>query len=93
MLTISPSTAECERGFSRMNLIKTDKRTYRHYDSLASLVRISCDGPKLKDFNPGNAIRKWFDSAKGTRHTSGHKLTGQRPKKLAAIEISDSDTD
>ncbi|KAH3889521.1 hypothetical protein DPMN_013578 [Dreissena polymorpha] len=61
MLTISPSTAECERCFSKMNLIKTDKRTSLQDDSLASLVRIN--GPKLKEFNPGPAIRKWLDSA------------------------------
>ena len=93
MLTISPSTAECERGFSKMNMIKTDKRTRLQYDSLAPLVRINCDGPPLKDFKPEPAIQKWLDAAKGTRHTSGHKLPGPRPKKAAVMEEKSSDSD
>ena len=40
MLTISPTTAECERGFSSVNNIKTTARTSMKQEVLSSLVRI-----------------------------------------------------
>jgi len=91
MLTLSPSTAECERGFSKMNLIKTDKRTRLQYNSLSSLVRICCDGPALQDFQPRPAIQKWMDMTKGTRHLGGHKLSG--PRKKVVVELSSEEED
>ncbi|KAH3782030.1 hypothetical protein DPMN_159941 [Dreissena polymorpha] len=56
MLSISPTTAECERGFCQLNLIKTDKRTSLEYESLASLLRIKIDGSSLQDYEAGPAI-------------------------------------
>ena len=40
MLTISPTTAEYERGFSSVNNIKTTARTSMKQEALSSLVRI-----------------------------------------------------
>ena len=37
MLTISPSTAECERGFSTMNRVKTQGRTSMNQSLLQNL--------------------------------------------------------
>ena len=45
MLTISPTTAECERGFSSVNTIKTTARTSMKQEALSSLARIKIDGP------------------------------------------------
>ncbi|KAG1670861.1 Proliferating cell nuclear antigen [Nymphon striatum] len=52
MLTISPSTAQCERGFSAMNGLKTQYRTSLNQNSLSHLMRVKVDGPSVKDFNP-----------------------------------------
>ncbi|KAH3837421.1 hypothetical protein DPMN_110810 [Dreissena polymorpha] len=59
MLIISPTTAECVRRFSQLNLIKTDKRTSMEYDSLAFLLRIKIDDSSLKDYEAGPPIVHW----------------------------------
>lgn len=45
MLTLSPSTSECECQFSAMNRIKTSLRNQLSNDSLQALMKINCDGP------------------------------------------------
>ena len=62
MLTISPTTAECERGFSSVNNIKTTARTSMKQEALSSLVRIQVDGPDLKEYNPTESIINQFNS-------------------------------
>ena len=69
MLTLSPSTAECERQFSSMNRIKTALRNRLSNDSLQALMKINCDGPSDNDFDPEEAINKWLTSGPGGRHT------------------------
>lgn len=92
MLTISPSTAECERGFSTMNRIKTQSRTSMSQSTLQNLIRISVDGPSMQDFSATKSIIHWMDSSKGTRHVKGHKLPSPKPKpKVYCISDSDSD--
>ena len=48
MLTLSPTTAECERGFSLMNGLKTQNRTSMKQDSLSSLMRIKVGGHEFE---------------------------------------------
>ncbi|KAG1659261.1 Calcium-binding mitochondrial carrier protein SCaMC-2-B [Nymphon striatum] len=57
MLTISPSTAQCERGFSAMNGLKTQYRTSLNQNSLSHLMRVKVDGPSVKDFNPTDSLK------------------------------------
>ena len=78
MLTISPSTAECERGFSQANRIKTSLRTSLSQDTFSNLMRIRMDGPQLKDFMPRSSVEHWYSSGKGRRHINGHSLSGPR---------------
>ena len=94
--TISPTTAECERGFSTVNNIKTTARTSMKQEALSSLVRIKVDGPHLMEYNPTESIINWLNSGKGTRHIKviyhikGHICTGPRGPKAAAPQ-SDAD--
>ena len=66
MLTISLTTAECERGFSSVNNIKITARTSMKQEALSSLVRIKVDGPDLMEYNPTESIINWLNSGKGT---------------------------
>ena len=84
MLTISLTTAECERGFSSVNNIKITARTSMKQEALSSLVRIKVDGPDLMEYNPTESIINWFNSGKGTRHIKRHICTGPRGPKAAA---------
>ena len=90
MLTVSPSTAECERGFSAMNSLKTQSRTSLKQDSLSNLLRIKVDGPALGNFNPTDSLVTLLNAGPGTRHTRGHVLTGPRGPRAAARPVSAS---
>ena len=92
MLTISPTTAECEGGFNSVNNIKTTARTSMKQEALSSLVKIKVDGPDLIEYNPTENVINWLNSGtcKGTRHIKGHICTGPRGPKAAAPQ-SDAD--
>lgn len=46
------STAECERGFSQMNLIITDQRSKILIKHASALMFIKLHGPPLRQWNP-----------------------------------------
>ena len=48
--------AKLELAFSRMNRVKTDRRSSLSRDRLDVLLRISEDGPSLEEFNPDASI-------------------------------------
>ena len=57
---IPVSTADCERGFSAMNSIKTELRNRMKAATLDRLVRIAIDGPQRKDFDFVTAAKSWI---------------------------------
>ena len=75
MLTISMSTAQVERGFSHMNIIKRSDRTKLRNDSLNNCMEIKINGPELDDFIADAAINHWLtaNGGKVSRHLNGHK--------------------
>ncbi len=68
LLTISPSTASCERGFSLMNQVKNCKRARMSGETLSSLMRLNHMEETLMDFDPEPAVTEWITSAKKRRH-------------------------
>ena len=50
------TNAKLEHVFSRMNRVKTDRRSSLNSYRLDVLLRISEDGPSLDEFNPGASI-------------------------------------
>ena len=87
MLTISPTTAECERGFSSVNNIKTTARTSMKQEALSSLVRIKFDGPDLMEYNPTESIINWLNSGKGTRHIKGTYVLVRGVQRLLHLSL------
>jgi hAT family C-terminal dimerisation region len=65
--TLPVSTAECERGFSQMNVICTPLRTRSTVHHMSSLLFISIVGPPLPVWQPTSYVRSWL--AKG-RHAA-----------------------
>jgi hypothetical protein len=47
LLTIPASTVDCERGFSKQNIIKDIQKSRLGLDTLDALMRISLNGPEL----------------------------------------------
>jgi hypothetical protein len=58
-LTLPISSVECERSFSKMNNIKTERRNRLGEDTLCALMMISINGCKLDEFDPAESIRIW----------------------------------
>ena len=50
------SSASCERGFSRMNCIKTDLRSRLTTGNLDSLMLIGLSGVLVKKFDPNERM-------------------------------------
>uniref|UniRef100_H3ANW4 HAT C-terminal dimerisation domain-containing protein n=1 Tax=Latimeria chalumnae TaxID=7897 RepID=H3ANW4_LATCH len=68
--TFPCSTAVCERGFSLMNNIATDKRTVLSVSCIASLMLINVNGPPTALFEPKKYLGSWLQnhhSANDTR--------------------------
>ena len=53
------ATADCERGFSAMNRIKTVPRNRLKTNTLEQLMFISIEGPSPDKFDFGRAADKW----------------------------------
>ena len=58
-LSLPASSAECERGFSAMKLIKTDVRNRLTVNVLTDVLRIKLMSPSISDFEPTDAIHAW----------------------------------
>ena len=76
-------TSECERGFSKMNLIMGPLRTGLSAEHLDWLMRIALLGPDLKDLDPEPIINWWIGAAKRGRQLG--KLECHLPKVLASL--------
>ena len=57
---IPSSTAECERGFSHMNIIVSDTRSTLLVSHVSSLLFIKLHGPPLKSWNPTMYAKTWL---------------------------------
>ncbi|KAJ1193521.1 hypothetical protein NDU88_002818 [Pleurodeles waltl] len=72
MFTVSVSTAEAERVFSAMNVIKNPLRTRLNQDILQDLMLLKIEGPNFEEYDPSRAIDLWLTTG-GTKHVCGHK--------------------
>ena len=59
--TLVISTAECERGFSQMNILTTTRNTLE-VKSMSALLFIKCVGPPLQMFKPDVYVKSWLQS-------------------------------
>ena len=61
-LCIPVSTADCERGFAKYNLVKTSLRSRLQTTTVCDLMRVSVDTPSMKcirDFDFDRAFDIW----------------------------------
>lgn len=62
VLTFPASTAECERGFNVMKMIKSDWRSALNNTSINDLMCVLLESSTITDFNPQRAIQLWLKS-------------------------------
>lgn len=58
--TIPVSTAECERGFSKMNIVCSSLRSQLSIKHMSSLMFISLNGPPLEQWEPSRYVKSWL---------------------------------
>ena len=90
LFLICPFTnAKLERMFFRMNRVKTDWHSSLSRDRLDVLLRISEDGPSLKEFNPdASNYCKYTDKVRRL-NTGPHNYPSKRKKSTDGKEVID----
>jgi len=57
---IAVSSAETERGFSKMNIIYSDKRSRLTVENVANLMIIDLIGLPFNSWEPTPSVKKWL---------------------------------
>ncbi|XP_049892466.1 zinc finger protein 862-like isoform X2 [Epinephelus moara] len=84
ILTIPASTADCERGFNIMKVVKSDWRSSLKADTLSDLLLMQLSSPPISEFDPSAAVELW--------HTDC--IRGRRPNfKDCSKQVADTDSD
>jgi len=74
--TFPCSTAECERGFSLLNIICNDLRTRLTVEHISELMFIKINGPPLHLWKPEVYVKSWL-----VRHRSADDTRSKNIKK------------
>ena len=80
------ASADCERGFSAMNLICSDIRSTLTIKNISNLLFISLVGPPLAMFNPKPYVKEWLK--RHHRHAEdprSRRLTSKESSRYASI--------
>ena len=70
LLSIPASSADAERGFSQLKLVKTDWRSKLTEEHLSDLLLVQMQSATVADFSPDKAIARFLSS--GSRRLSGY---------------------
>ncbi|KAK5915744.1 hypothetical protein CesoFtcFv8_001308 [Champsocephalus esox] len=68
--TLSPSNADCERGFSTMNNIITEYRSKLTTTNAANLLFISSVGPPCRQWDPLPYVKTWLGKGRRAAHST-----------------------
>ncbi len=79
MKTIPVSTAECERNFSLMNNINTDKRAVLLVSNISNLMMININGPPTSKFDPRKYTRTWLKSHRAASSVCSRQCSVKAP--------------
>ncbi|KAF3841514.1 hypothetical protein F7725_007376 [Dissostichus mawsoni] len=67
--TLSPSNADCERGFSTMNNIITEYRS-KLQQKCSNLLFISSVGPPCRQWDPLPYVKTWLGKGRRAAHST-----------------------
>ena len=73
ILSLPATSTACERGFSHMKLVKSNRRTVMSEATLSNSLMIKLECPGIDEFMPDDAIEVWFN--KCTRRPGTTKTT------------------
>ena len=88
-LALPVASVECERDFSKMKLIKTPLRNRLGNVNLSRLIRLSVDGPSLRQFPFDEALALWHQQRSRRLHAgSSTRLVTSSSSTTAATGVS-----
>ena len=76
--TIPVCTAECERGFSQMNLIMTPMRNSLNVSTVSHLLFEKLVGPSLVSFKPARYVQSWLSKGRHSANDANSKCRSER---------------
>ena len=85
LLTLPASSAEVERGFSQLKLLKTDMRSKLKESHLNDLMSIKLLSAPVSEFNPTEAIQLWNKSGVRPRRPNFKNTKKSKGKALEPI--------
>lgn len=68
--SLAVSSADCERGFSEMNITITPLRAQLKIQKVSALMFISLVGPPVNQWNPQKYVKKWVLTRRAADHTA-----------------------
>ncbi|KAK9971512.1 hypothetical protein ABG768_024875 [Culter alburnus] len=97
ILTVPASTADCERGFNQMKLVKSDGRSRLTSRSLCDLLlsssgpTVQLSSPSIENYDPTPAIQLWHQAS--IRPRRPQFMEGKKNTQESTSETSESDPD
>ena len=76
------SSAEQERGFSKMNIIYFDKRSRLTVENVANLMIINLNGLPFSSWGPTPSVKKWL---RRNHFADDNRIKKRQIKKLMTI--------
>ena len=92
LLTIPATSAEAERGFSSMKLVKNKLRSRLQDSNLNNILRIVLLSPSEEEFDPAPAVDHWLQSC-ARRNQTQTILSTSTSHKTESDEDDDSDVE
>ena len=84
--TLSPSNADCERGFSAITNIITDSRNAITTNNAEKQLFVSTVGPPCEKWNPEPYVRTWLGKGRRAAHATSGMARQQNLKKANYYE-------
>ncbi len=75
-----------------MKIIKTDRRTNLHTETLSDLMEIQVEGPPLSDFLASSAVRLWWDDCCTTRRVNQVPRKAYKPRASTRLDSESAST-
>lgn len=91
ILTVPASTADCERGFNQMKLVKSDWRSRLTSRSLCDLLTVQLSSASIENYDPTPAIQLWHQAS--IRPRRPEFMEGKKNTQESTSETSESDSD
>lgn len=85
MKTFPVSTAECERNFSLMNNISSDKRAVLLISNISNLMMININGQPTSKFDPRKYTRTWLKSHCGASSVHSRQCNVKTPAESKSV--------